>query len=102
MAWRSTLRFRTKFRRTRRKFDFHTGGDDRATFDRCLDECETCVYWVDSAAVQLPRGAAFVAAGSSVDATAAGCRATVVDWEAAAAFCDAKNGGASYLNTVCL
>ena len=25
-----------------------------------------------------------------------------VDWESAAAFCDAKNGGASYLNTVCL
>ena len=76
-----------------------TRGDDRAKFDRCLDECETCVYWVDSDAVQLPRGAAFVAAGSSVDAAAAGCRATVVDWEAAAAFCDAKNGGASYLNT---
>jgi len=76
-----------------------TRGDDRATFDRCLDECETCVYWVDSDAVQLPRGASFVAAGSSVDAAAAGCRATVVDWEAAAAFCDAKNGGASYLNT---
>ncbi len=76
-----------------------TRGDDRAMYDRCLDECETCVYWVDSDAVQLPRGAAFVAAGSSVDAAAAGCRATVVDWEAAAAFCDAKNGGASYLNT---
>ena len=79
-----------------------TRGDDRAMFDRCLDECETCVYWVDSDAVQLPRGAAFVAAGSSVDATAAGCRATVVDWESAAAFCDAANGGASFLNTVCL
>ena len=76
-----------------------TRGDDRAIMDRCLDECETCVYWVDSGAVQLPSGAAFVAAGSSVDAAAAGCRATVVDWEAAAAFCDAKNGGASYLNT---
>ena len=73
--------------------------DDRAMYDRCLDECETCVYWVDSGTVQLPRGAAFVAAGSSVDANAAGCRATVVDWESAAAFCDAKNGGASYLNT---
>ena len=76
-----------------------TRGDDRAMFDRCLDECETCVYWVDSGAVQLPSGASFVAAGSSVDANAAGCRATVVDWEAAAAFCDAENGGASYLNT---
>ena len=76
-----------------------TRGDDRAKFDRCLDECETCVYWVDSGSVQLPSGASFVAAGSSVDANAAGCRATVVDWEAAAAFCDAKNGGASYLNT---
>ena len=76
-----------------------TRGDDRAKFDRCLDECETCVYWVDSGAVQLPSGASFVAAGSSVDATAAGCRVTVVDWESAAAFCDAKNGGASYLNT---
>ncbi len=76
-----------------------TRGDDRAMYDRCLDECETCVYWVDSGAVQLPSGASFVAAGSSVDAAAAGCRATVVDWEAAAAFCDAKNGGASYLNT---
>ena len=76
-----------------------TRGDDRAIMDRCLDECETCVYWVDSGAVQLPSGASFVAAGSSVDAAAAGCRATVVDWEAAAAFCDAKNGGASYLNT---
>jgi hypothetical protein len=79
-----------------------TRGDDRAMFDRCLDECETCVYWVDSDAVQLPRGAAFVAAGSSVDAAAAGCRATVVDWESAAAFRDAENGGASFLNTVCL
>ena len=76
-----------------------TRGDDRAMYDRCLDECETCVYWVDSDTVQLPRGASFVAAGSSVDAAAVGCRATVVDWEAAAAFCDAKNGGASYLNT---
>ena len=79
-----------------------TRGDDRAMFDRCLDECETCVYWVDSGAVQLPRGASFVAAGSSVDAAAAGCRATVVDWESAAAFRDAENGGASFLNTVCL
>ena len=79
-----------------------TRGDERAMFDRCLDECETCVYWVDSDTVQLPRGAAFVAAGSSVDANAAGCRATVVDWESAAAFCDAANGGASFLNTVCL
>lgn len=76
-----------------------TRGDDRAVFDRCLDECDACVYWLDSDAVQLPRGAAFIAAGSSVDAAAAGCRATVVDWESAAAFCDAENGGASYLNT---
>ena len=60
------------------------------------------MYWVDSDAVQLPRGAAFVAASSSVDTAAAGCRATVVDWESAAAFRDAENGGASFLNTVCL
>ena len=37
MAWRSTRRFGTKFRRTHRKFDFHTAAD---VDDRPVQELE--------------------------------------------------------------
>ena len=72
-----------------------TRGDDRAMYDRCLDERETCVYWVDSDTVQLPRGAAFVAAGSSATRMprAAG---GVVDWESAASRRGERRRGRKY------